>query len=78
MVPGVQHHLGSLAEGKAVDEAGPPVRHVSVVEGGLEELVLQDKKLVVVERRVDLGQGVGKSVLALADGVLAGVVRSVR
>ena len=77
MVPGVQDDLGALSERQAVDEARAPVRDIGVVEGRLEELVLQDELLILVQGRVDLGQGVGQAVLALPDGVLPRVVRAV-
>ncbi len=54
-----------------------PVRDVRHVEGGLEELVLQQHPLVVPESLVHLGQALGQPVLALTDVVLTGIVRTV-
>ena len=56
---GVQDHLGALAQRQAVHQGGAPVRYIGVVEGRLEELVLQDELLVGVEGRVNLSQEVG-------------------
>ena len=50
MVPGVEAHHGSFAERRAVDVRRAPVGDIGVVEGGLEELVLEHQPLVGVNR----------------------------
>ncbi len=48
-----------------------------MVEGGFEELVLEDQSLVVAESGVHRGQRLGEAVLTVAHVVLAGVVGAV-
>jgi hypothetical protein len=57
--------------------AGAPVRDVHVVERRLEELVLQHHPLLGAQALVDLREGLGETILAAADVLLARVVRPV-
>ncbi len=54
-----------------------PVGHVHRVEGGLEQLVLEQEALIVAEPCVDLGQCLGEAILTGDDVVLAGIVGAI-
>ena len=75
---GVHADLGAFAETDAVRVGGAPVRHVHRVEGGLEQLVLEDQPLAGRQTPVGLVQGLGQPVLPGRDRILAGVVGAVR
>ena len=77
VVPGVDDHLGCRAELEGVRVRGAPVRHIGRVEGGLEQLVLQDHPLVRPETLVHRGERLGQAVLTRGHIVLAGVVGAV-
>ena len=65
------------AKGQAVDQGGAPVGHIHRVEGRLEQLVLEQKSLVIAEPGVDLGQCDGQALLPFQGVVLTGVVGAV-
>ena len=77
MVAGVETDDGALAELHAVHVRRAPVGDVRGVEGGLEQLVLQDETLAVAEPGVDLPERVGETVLAVTEVGLARVVEPV-
>ena len=77
VVSGVHAHHGPLAQLQAVGVGGAPVGDVGGVEGGFEELVLQQDPLVLAQPVVELAQRSGETVLAGAQVVLAGVVGAV-
>ena len=77
VVAGVEADHRPLAQGAHVRQRRPPVGHVGVVEGGLEELVLQEQALVLAQGAVDAPQRVGEAVLTGRDRVLARVVRAI-
>ena len=78
VVAEVDEHLGPLAERLADEQRGAPVGQVGGVEGGLEELVLDEQRLLRRQLGVDLPERVEQPPPACAQVVLAGVVRAVR
>ena len=56
VVAGVEADDGTLPQSGHVRERRAPVRDVGVVEGGFEELVLQEKALMWSQILVDNGQ----------------------
>src|SRR5919199_1463978 len=59
VVAGVEAHDGALAERGHLRVGGAPVRHVRVVEGRLEDLVLEHEPLALTDGAVDLLQRLG-------------------
>src|SRR3954452_3795577 len=78
MVPGVDEHLRLLAQAAAGERGRSPVRQIRAVEAGLEELVLDEQPHARAQGGVDLLEPGEEPLMARAQVVLAGVVRSAR
>src|SRR5215212_9689131 len=74
---GVQADDRAVPERGHVDIRGAPIRHIGVVEGRLEELVLQHESLMWSDALVDRRQALSQSLLPAAEVSLSGVVRTV-
>src|SRR5215213_9535680 len=61
-----------------MDVRGAPVGHIGVVEGRLEEFVLQHESLIGSDPLINRGEALGQSLLPAAEVALPGVVRAVR
>ena len=62
---------------RATAHTTSPVRHVRVIEGGFEKLVLQHQPLIGPDPLIDLSEAIRQPVLAAPDITLPGVIGAV-
>ena len=77
MVPGVDEHLSLIAKFQTHRVSAAPVRQISVIEGRLEELVLDQHAAAGGQLLVRLRQALLEIPLSPADVILARVVGTV-